>query len=375
MIRFLHTSDWQLGMTRRFLSEEAQARYTQARFDAIRTMGRIAKEKECQFMLVCGDSFESNQVDRKTVARAIEAFKDVTVPAYLLPGNHDPLNAASVYRSSTFIEKKPAYVHIIENAEPIKISDVCELVGAPWLSKRPNGNPIVELLNALPPAGSMKRICMGHGIVDLFTPDREAQNVIAVAKLEASISEGKVHFIALGDRHSLTKVGSSDRIWYSGTPEATDFREDHSGFCSVVNLEGDSVITEEVKIGHWNFIENLVDLNTEADIESLRKSLEDIPNRERSIVKLDLKGSITLSMYEVLQNILLAAKEVLAGSVINEDNILVIPNDTDFTTLGLSGFADTTVQRLRQMINQGGPQSAVARDAFMLLLRLIKEAA
>jgi len=44
MIRFLHTSDWQLGMTRSFLSEEAQARYTQARFDAIRTMGRIAKK-------------------------------------------------------------------------------------------------------------------------------------------------------------------------------------------------------------------------------------------------------------------------------------------------------------------------------------------
>ena len=45
MIRFLHTSDWQLGMTRSFLSEEAQARYTQARFDAIRTMGRIAERK------------------------------------------------------------------------------------------------------------------------------------------------------------------------------------------------------------------------------------------------------------------------------------------------------------------------------------------
>ena len=67
-------------MTRRFLSEEAQARYTQARFDAIRTMGRIAKEKQCQFMLVCGDAFESNQVDRKTVARTIEALKEVVVP-------------------------------------------------------------------------------------------------------------------------------------------------------------------------------------------------------------------------------------------------------------------------------------------------------
>ena len=362
-------------MTRRFLSEEAQARYTQARFDAIRTMGRIAKEKQCQFMLVCGDSFESNQVDRKTVARAIEALKEVSVPVYLLPGNHDPLNAASVYRSSTFIEKKPAHVHIIENAAPVQVGEGFELVGAPWLSKRPNGNPIVDLLNALPPAGSIKRICVGHGIIDIFTPDKEAENVIAVSKLEAAISEGKVHFIALGDRHSLTKVGSGDRIWYSGTPESTDFREDHSGFCQIVNMDGDHVTTEEVKIGQWSFIEELVDLNTEADVESLRKKLEDIPNRERSVVKLVLKGSLTLSLHGVLQNHILAAKDVLAGSVINEDDLLVIPNDTDFTNLGFSGFADATVKRLRDKIDQGGPEGTVARDAFMLLLRLSKEAA
>jgi DNA repair exonuclease SbcCD nuclease subunit len=375
MICFLHTSDWQLGMTRSFLSEEAQARYTQARFDAIRIMGRIAKEKKCQFMLVCGDSFESNQVDRKTVARAIEALKEVTVPVYLLPGNHDPLNAASVYRCSTFIEKKPANVHIIESTAPVRVGEGFELVGAPWLSKRPNGNPIVDLLNALPPAGSIKRICVGHGIIDIFTPDKEAENVIAVSKLEAAISEGKVHFIALGDRHSLTKVGSGDRIWYSGTPESTDFSEDHSGFCQIVNVDGDHVAAEEVKIGQWNFIEELVDLNTEDDVESFRKKLEDIPNRERSVVKFDLKGSLTLSLHGVLQSHLLAAKDVLAGSVLNEDNLLVVPNDTDFTDLGFSGFADATVKRLRDKIDQGGPEGAVARDAFMLLLRLSKEAA
>jgi DNA repair exonuclease SbcCD nuclease subunit len=375
MIRFLHTSDWQLGMTRRFLSEEAQARYTQARFDAIRTMGRIAKEKQCQFMLVCGDSFESNQVDRKTVARAIEALKEVSVPVYLLPGNHDPLNAASVYRSSTFIEKKPAHVHIIENAATVQVGEGFELVVAPWLSKRPNGNPIVDLLNALPPAGSIKRICVGHGIIDIFTPDKEAENVIAVSRLEAAISEGKVHFIALGDRHSLTKVGSGDRIWYSGTPESTDFREDDSGSCQIVNLDGDDVTTEEVKIGQWSFIEELVDLNTAADVESLRKKLEDIPNRERSVVKLVLKGSLTLSLHGVLQNHLLAAKDVLAGYVINGDDLHVIPNDTDFTELGFSGFADATVKKLRDKIDQGGPEGAIARDAFMLLLRLSKEAA
>lgn len=375
MIRFLHTSDWQLGMTRRFLSEEAQARYTQARFDTIRTMGRIAKEKQCQFILVCGDSFDSNQVDRKTVARAIEALKEVSVPVYLLPGNHDPLNAASVYHSSTFVEKKPAHVHIVENTAPVQVGAGFELIGAPWLSKRPNGNPIVDLLNALSPAGSTKRICMGHGIIDIFTPDKEAENVITLSKLEAAISEGKVHFIALGDRHSLTKVGLGNRIWYSGTPESTDFREDHSGFCQIVKMDGDDVTTEEVEIGQWRFIEELVDLNTEYDVEALRKKLEDIPNRERAVVKLDLKGSLTLSLHGVFQSHLNAARDVLAGSVINEDNLLVSPNDTDFTDLGLSGFADATVRRLREKIAQGGPEGAVARDAFMLLLRLSKEGA
>ncbi|MCK5240827.1 metallophosphoesterase [bacterium] len=375
MIRFLHTSDWQLGMTRRFLSEEAQARYTQARFDAIRTMGRIAKEKQCQFMVVCGDSFESNQVDRKTVVRAIEALKEVTVPIYLLPSNHDPLDAATVYRSSTFIEKKPDHVHIMENTESVQVGEAIELVGAPWLSKRPNGNPIVNLLNELPPAVGIKRICVGHGIVDIFTPNKEAENVITVSKLESAILEGKVHFIALGDRHSLTKIGSGDRIWYSGTPESTDFREDHSGSCQIVTMDGDHVTTEEVKIGQWSFIEKLVDLNTKDDVESLRKKLEDVPNRERSVVKLEFKGSLTLSLYGVLQNHILAAKDVLAGSVIKEDNLHVIPNDTDFIDLGFSGFADATVKRLQDKINQGGTEGAVASDAFMLLLRLSKEAA
>src|SRR4030042_6452228 len=144
MNRFLHTSDWQLGMTRHFLSEGAQERYSQARFDAIRTIGRVAKDEKCQFMLVCGDAFESNQVDRKTVARALEALKDVPVPVYILPGNHDPLNAASVYRSSVFIERRPAHVHVIESATPLEVAECVELMGAPWMSKRPAANPIEE---------------------------------------------------------------------------------------------------------------------------------------------------------------------------------------------------------------------------------------
>ena len=74
MTRFLHTSDWQLGMTRHFLREGAQEMFSQARIGAIRKLGEVAMEKACSFVVVSGDVFESNQVDRRTVVRALEAL-------------------------------------------------------------------------------------------------------------------------------------------------------------------------------------------------------------------------------------------------------------------------------------------------------------
>jgi DNA repair exonuclease SbcCD nuclease subunit len=373
MVKFLHTSDWQLGMTRHFLSEGAQERYSQARFDAIRTMGRVVKDQKCQFILVCGDVFESNLVDRKTVARAMEALKEVSVPVFILPGNHDALNAASVYRSSTFIERKPAQVQIIETAAPITIAEGVELVGAPWMSKRPVVNPIEDAINALVPANKVIRICMGHGAVDTLTPDMESAEIISVAALERAIGEGKIHFVALGDRHSLTKVGGGDRIWYSGTPESTDFRETQSGYANIVEIGDGSLTTKSIPIGHWRFIEReRVDLNTADDVETLRKSLEEIEGKERTVVRLNLVGSLSLALNGSLQSHLLAAKDVFGAFDVRDGALLVLPDDTDFANLGFSGFADGTVQRLRSKIAEGGDEATVPREALILMLRLAR---
>lgn len=371
MTRFLHTSDWQLGITRRVLSEGAQERYSQARFDAVRTMVQVAQDRGCQFMLVCGDAFESNLVDRKTVARAMEALKDVSVPVFILPGNHDALNAASVYRSSTFVERKPAQVQVIEGNAPIEIAEGVELVGAPWTSRRPVANPVEEAINALVPTNRVTRICMGHGAVDTFVPDKESAGIISVSVLERAIDQGRIHFVALGDRHSLTKVGGGDRIWYSGSPEATDFRETQSGYVQIVEMGDGSVTTESVQIGRWRFIEHdRVDLNTLDDVEALRSSLEDTENKERTVVRLNLVGSLSLGLNRALQNHLLAATDMFAAIDVRDDALLVLPEDADFADLGFSGFADKTVQRLRSRVAQGGEQALVAREALALMLRL-----
>ncbi len=375
-ICFLHTSDWQLGMTRHFLSDGAQERYTQARFDAIRAMGRIVKEEKCQFILVCGDTFESNQVDRKTVSRALEALKDIPVPVYLLPGNHDPLNAASVYHSSTFTDKKPSHVCVIENSDPIKVLDEVEIVGAPWLSKRPAINPVDEVLRALNSSPSVTRICIAHGGVDQFTPDKEAPGIIPVAALEKVLEEGKIHYVALGDRHSLTSLGSSERIWYSGTPESTDFSELQSGFVQVVEIDEGRVYTKAIQIGQWQFMEmGRVDLNTSEDIEALRKTLEGVERKELTVIRMNLFGALSLSLFGKLERDLIVVKDVFGACDIRDNELLVIPEDIDFTSLGFSGFAETTVKKLRDQMNEGKEDSIAARDALMLLLQLTKEAA
>ncbi len=368
---FLHTGDWQLGMTRHFFSEGVQERFAQSRFDAIRELGRIAEEEECQFMVVCGDVFESNMVDRKTVSRALEALKDVPVPVYLLPGNHDPLNAASVYSSTTFLERKPAHVHVIEDTTPISVDKSTEIVGIPWASKHPLQDLVALATGQLEAVVDILRVCVAHGMVDNLSPNPDDPALISLNAAENAISQNKIHYLALGDRHSLTEIGDSGRIWYAGTPEPTDYKEVKPGFALVATINEAGVTTKEVNIGRWNFIERKqVDLNTKEDIEALRSWLENLVDKERTVVKLRFVGSLSLSLYCELEELISQFKEILGAVEKRMNNLVVIPEDADFMDLGFSGFASHTVERLRSNIEESGPDSITSRDALALLVRL-----
>jgi len=358
-------------MSRYFFSEGAQERYNQARFDAIRALGKIAGEQNCQFVVVSGDVFQSNQVDRKTVTRAIEALKQVPVPVWILPGNHDPLNEASVFFSNTFSQGKPAHVNVIRDVTPIEIGEDVEIVGAPWLSKRVVMNPFYEAIKSLEPMKKKARIILAHGIVDVFTPKKDDPGVIAQDSLKLIIDERKASFIALGDRHSRTMIGASERIWYPGTPEVTDFGEDGSGYVQVVELSGHEVDVTPFIVGQWRFIErDSININNANDIEELRKILDGLDQKERTALRLGLVGSITLTQQATLTQMLDTQSDVFASFQIENDQLLVVPDDEDFSDLGFSGFAEATVKRLRDMVPAKGNGIDAAQDALMLLKRL-----
>ena len=78
-VRFLHTSDWQLGMTRAFLPAESQARYTDDQFEAIRALARIAADKDCAFAVVAGDvSGQESGCERSAPKAELFRFRQVT---------------------------------------------------------------------------------------------------------------------------------------------------------------------------------------------------------------------------------------------------------------------------------------------------------
>jgi DNA repair exonuclease SbcCD nuclease subunit len=372
MTKFVHTSDWQLGMTRHFLSDEAQARFTAARIEAIARIGALAEAEGCSFVVVGGDVFESNQVERQVIVRALEAMKSTPdVTFYLLPGNHDPLDAASVFRSKTFIDNCPANVVVLENSDPVSAGDGMEIVGAPWRNKRPLVDLVTRSVTGLPNDGTL-RVVVGHGGTDSLSPDPDDPALVMVDGLEGAIADGTVHYVALGDRHSTTEVGGTGRIWYSGAPEPTAYDEIDPGNVLIVDLSGNAVTVERRRVGTWQFVLQDFDLTGPEDCLKVEHFLEDISDKARTIVKLSLVGQLSLAHMDRLESILDHAADLLGALERWERrcDLVVLPDDDDFGGLGLSGFAAAGLEDLRQLGTGPGADALTARDALGLLYRL-----
>lgn len=374
MVKFLHTADWQLGMTRHFLAGEAQARFDGARIDVIRTIGAVAVDEECDFVVVCGDVFESNQVSRQVILRAFEAMGAAPqVTFYLLPGNHDPLDASSVYTSRAFTENKPDNVVVLEEPIPVEVASGVELVPAPWFTKRPLTDLVADACDGLE-EGDAIRIVVGHGAIDTWSPDESNPALISPEFLEARIDEGLIHYVALGDRHSTTDVVQTGRVWYSGTPEPTRYDEIDPGNVLIVDLDVDQISVETRTVGTWRFLQQDWELTDDTDLDAIEDWLTGIEGKDRTIVKLSLVGQISLAQKARLDNLLEHHDDLLAALEDGErrSDLAVIPDDADLSDLGLSGFAQEALDDLVKLAESNQLDQAVAaRDAMALLYRLV----
>ncbi len=373
-MRVLHTSDWQLGMTRHYLGAEDQGRFSQARVDAIRGLGALAAEQGCVCMVVAGDVFETNQPDARTVLRALDALREVTVPVYLLPGNHDPAGPGSVWRSAAFRERCPDHVEVLDDTTARRPVDGLEVVGAPWTSKQPVADLTAEVCEAAPPDHA-RRIVVGHGSVAEVSGGFDAAGTIDLGRVTRAISQGRVRYVALGDRHSCTRVDADGQVWYAGAPEPTDYDEVDPGTALVVDLTDPVPAVTRHHIGTWRFHRLHREVAGDDDLDALAAELDAIEDPQRAIVKVSIAGTLDLRQAARLDE-LLTARSLALAALEHPDrhrDLAVQVSGSDVTDLPLTGYAALARDRLLSAAESGGPEGEVATDALALLLRLAGE--
>ena len=370
-IKFIHSSDWQLGMTRAFLSEEAGARFSQARINVIATLGNLAQEHDAEFIVVAGDVFESNQLSKQTLVRALDALGALPVPVFLLPGNHDPLDGASIYLTEEF-QNAGDHIFVLRDMKPVAVPHLhgVEVVGAPWRTKHPSSDLCNDLVEALDPATSVTRIAVAHGQVDKLSPDLSRPDIIDLAGVEQAIEDKKFHYLALGDRHSVTDIGTTGRIWYSGAPVATAFDEVDPNKALLVELELDGACRiEPLDVGAWSFVAEDRAMNGPEDLANFDRWLNEHPNKECTAIKVGFEGSINLETAAALDE-LMETKAALFASLRRRErttDLAVVPDELDQDSVSLSGYARETWDELLATAVRG---DEVAREALRLLYRL-----
>ncbi|OFK66888.1 DNA repair exonuclease [Corynebacterium sp. HMSC074A09] len=366
-VTFIHTSDFQLGMTRWFLSPAAQSRFDDDREAAVLRLGELATKTGAEFIVVAGDVFEHNSLSKSTLLRAKDMFKRLPVPVYLLPGNHDPLVADSIFFNS-FADN----VHVIADSEPIAVRPGVEIVGAPYLSKRANYDLVRRALEPLPPAeeGAV-RIAVGHGQVESRAGEGEDSDAdtIDLAFVEECLDKGVIDYLALGDTHSTESLGRSGKVWFSGSPETTAFddRERDSGNALVVTVEGDRVDVVKHRVGRWDFRAIDADIDSMEDVEGFLEQLDAVPEKIRTAVKYSLRGTVGLSAQARLEQGLAEMEEVFASLKPRERtmDLHLAPSEEELSELSLSGYAANALAELLKDLD-----NPTARDAANLLFRL-----
>ncbi len=233
MLRLLQTSDLHLGARAVDLGEAA-ATLRERRAAAFERSIALAISEKVDVVLIVGDLFDTNAVTRALVARvalSLGALGAAGIRTVILPGDHDRLDAASVYRAF----------------------DLAALAGAPA--------QVVVLDPAAGAAGDLTIGELGLTITARFPAadlrdDRWRVGLVhrLVRPRDDEIAGAGVDYLAVGGPHEAASGSAADVAWgASGAPDLVDVARDRAGEVVLVRFEehGDrrSVSVERRRVG------------------------------------------------------------------------------------------------------------------------------
>ena len=292
MVRFLHTADLQLIGAVPGDPPAVRAR-REARLGTVQAIVDLAQTEQVDFLLVCGDLFEDNLVGDLLVNQVIRILQDLRLPVYLLPGNHDPLTANSVYNHQA-LQRVPTNVHVLRTTEPVPATANCTLYPCPVTDRTSMADPTADI----PPRARPEEIRVGvaHGSLRIESKFQDHDHPIA---LDTTQAHG-LDYLAMGHWHDMLLMESS-RMAYPGAPEPTSFSEGNSGNVLLVEIAQagmpPTITPRHVGRLRWIARTEVVTEPVAGRLERLRTDLEALPSRADTLLRLTLTGAVNAESF------------------------------------------------------------------------------
>jgi len=358
VVRFIHTADWQLGLKLRYLQPERAAQLRLIRFQTVRAIAALARERQADFVLVAGDVLDDNGLGRDNLqqtADALSSFGDV--PVGLLPGNHDAAGADSALMR---LELAPT-VKVLAERAPLRFA-AASIYPCPLLRRHEMDDPTRWLPSRAPGEGI--RIAVAHGgVIDFaIDADSETPNLIDAGRVLAKGFD----YLALGDWHGTFRFNS--RAWYSGAHEPTRFKEVDPGAVLLVEIEtaGAEPRVERIPVAGTRWLTWEVELVEDGQVEELRRRLDGLAERSLTLLHLRLRGAISLAARDSLDALLADYAQRLVLLRQDTSQLQTQATEQDLAQLRTEGFIANALDSLR---------TDQQTDAIRLLYRLNREAA
>lgn len=263
-LKFLHSSDWQMGMKALQAGEKAKE-VRAKRFETATRVAELAKSEKVDFVVLAGDLFEDHNVDESVVRRTVAVLESFApIPVFVLPGNHDPLVPGGIWERQSW-QRIGAHVTLLKNAEEVQFRDDVVLYPAPLSQKQSTIDPTVSMPSRV--AGDERiRIGIAHGSLDILA--KPGNFPITPTRAE----DAGLDYLALGDWHGFVQHG---RAVYPGTLEQTSFDEKDPGNIVVVEITDTGVepVVSKHQVGALRWTMHAPDIRDSTDVEQLRQEI------------------------------------------------------------------------------------------------------
>lgn len=348
---------------------EAGACVREERITAGKRVVEAAHTHGAEFIVVAGDVFEDNAVDRVLVQRVADILGGFNGPVFIIPGNHDPLTPGSVWEHPAW--KSSVNVRVLREAAPVELRGAV-LFPCPAREKHSGADPTAWIPSD---REGGTRIGLAHGTVEGIRQDEPDYPIPRDA-----VKRSGLDYMALGHWHSYATYLGSDGapvMAYSGTHETTKFGERDSGNALIVEIVSPASPPTITPIRTGGLVWKSIDKEARerGDLGRVREDIEAMGNPGATLVEVRLAGLLMAEERPEIDRIQqILASRFLAGRL-DVSRLRPSPGDDNWLSALPPGIIREAANRLRTTAGTPGAPSETALRALMELYAIAGEAA